>query len=145
MGENNKGNKLIADIFRQGFPQGILKGSCNKWSNFLQFVDDRNNTYFIIRELMNKMNVTLQDMMLVMKLKVYQLDENQGLFWIKEWESIVNKIQKNPRYLESMVCLYNEQLEIVSSFASMYLSTLLVLILRLYRYSLGIERVGICF
>ena len=114
MGNNFKENDLISFIFKQKkFPRGIKHGSI-LCKDFLQFRDNKNETYFVIRELINRMNLNLQDMVVIMEFKVMKLDAEHGLCWVGEWENVVQDIQRNPRYLESMVCLYSENLKLVS-------------------------------
>ena len=114
MGDNFKSNELISFIFKQTkFPTGVKLGSV-ACKDFLQFMDNKNETYFIIREIMNRMKLNLQDMVVTMEFKVMKLDAMHGLCWVGEWENIVQDIQQNPRYLESVVCLYSENLKLVS-------------------------------
>ena len=114
MAENFKANGLISYMFKQNsLPKGVKLGSV-ACDDFLQFMDSKNETYFIIRELMNRMSLNLQDMVVIMGFRVMKLDAEHGLCWIGDWEIVVQDIQKNPRYLESMVCLYNENLKLVS-------------------------------
>ncbi|KAI6654815.1 hypothetical protein LOD99_2694 [Oopsacas minuta] len=115
MGEKYKGNNLITHIFGQKqLPRGVKKGS-KPGVDFLQFEDNKNNTYFIIRELMNKMNVNLQDMVTIMEFSVSALDAGLGLCRVGKWENIVRDVQKDPHYLESMVCLYTDRLQLALS------------------------------
>lgn len=82
--------------------------------NLLQFQDNKNNTYFVTRELMNRMDVSLQDLVVLMELSVALLDPELGLCGVGKWDDIVRAVQKDPRYFESTVCLYTDNLKLVS-------------------------------
>ena len=93
-----------------------MKRGCVPGVNLLQFQDNKNNTYFITREVMNKINVSLQDLVVLMELSVSLLDPELGLCEVGEWDDIVQAVDKDPRYFECMVCLYTDSLKLVSTF-----------------------------
>lgn len=113
-GDKFKGKDLILQILGQrrllrGMKRGYVPGV-----NLLQFQDNKNNTYFVTRELMNRMDVSLQDLVVLMELSVALLDPELGLCGVGKWDDIVRAVQKDPRYFESTVCLYTDNLKLVS-------------------------------